>query len=363
MTTTARTTTAATPARTSKPRHAVGTRRTLTAEELSAYGLRDRWYPILPSHMVAQGSMEKVTRLGVDWLLFRDATGRLRMLEDRCPHRSAPLSAGQHLGDRVACRYHGVQVDGDGTVVSVPGMPGCALEGRRATVSLEVVEAAGAIFAFVPLTEDSEPTPFVLPDRLGSEEHSHFLNYVEWAGPWRFYMDNVLDPMHGAFLHRDSHSMNAGGTAARFRIRETERGFFFEKTDQRGKNFDWVEFVRGSMDHVDLEIPYGDEAGPGGPFGIVGMSVPIDADNVAVFHWRTRKVEGWQREVWRFLYRNALEEKHWRVLEQDRSVLEILAHDADSHEHLYQHDLGVSRIRRMYKADAAAQAKVLAGEA
>lgn len=361
MTTTAHDTPAA-PA-SARPRHAVGTRRTLTADELSAFGLRDRWYPILPGHMLGNGSMQKVTRLGVDWLLFRDATGRVRMLEDRCPHRSAPLSAGQHLGDRVACRYHGVQVDGTGTVVSVPGMPGCALEGRQATVSLEVVEAAGVIFAFVPLTEDSEPTPFVLPDRLDDEEHSYFLNYVEWAGPWRFYMDNVLDPMHGAFLHRDSHSMSGGDNSARFRIRETERGFFFEKTDQRGKNFDWVEFVRGSMDHVDLEIPYGDEAGPGGSFGIVGMSVPVDADNVCVFHWRTRKVSGWEREVWRFLYRTALEEKHWNVLEQDRAVLEILAHDADSHEHLYQHDLGVSRIRRMYKADAKAQAKVLAGEA
>jgi len=61
------------------------------------------------------------------------------MLEDRCPHRSAPLSVGQHLGDRVACLYHGVQVDGTGTVVSVPGMPGCALEGKRATASRRLI--------------------------------------------------------------------------------------------------------------------------------------------------------------------------------------------------------------------------------
>ena len=350
-------------ATTNKPRRAVGTRKVLTADDIMATGPRDRWYPIMPSDHVGPGSLQKVTRVGVDWVVFRDAQGQVRILEDRCPHRSAPLSVGQHLGDRIACLYHGVQVDGSGTVVSVPGMPGCALEGRQATVSLKVVEAAGVIFAFMPLTEDSEPTPFALPDRLQSEEHSWFLNYAEWAGPWRFYMDNVLDPMHGAFLHRESHSMFGGDTSARFRIRETERGFFFEKTDQRGKNFDWVEFVRGAMDHVDLEIPYGESAGPGGSFGIVGMAVPIDKDNVAVFHWRTRKVDGWQREVWRFLYRTSLEAKHWAVLEQDRAVLECLASDADQEEHLYQHDLGVSRIRRLYKADAAAQAKVLAGEA
>ncbi|OYN94032.1 Rieske 2Fe-2S domain-containing protein [Enemella evansiae] len=346
----------------SRPRKAAGTRRTLTAEEISANGLRNRWYPILPSRMVAAGSMTKVTRLGVDWLLFRDSEGVVRMLEDRCPHRSAPLSVGQHLGDRIACRYHGVQVDGTGTVVSVPGMPGCALEGRQATLSLEVVEAADVIFAFVPLTAEDEPTEFSLPDRLADDEVSWFLNYAEWAGPWRFYMDNVLDPMHGAFLHRDSHSMFGGDTSARFRIRETDRGFFFEKTDQRGVNFDWVEFIRGATDHVDLEIPYAANAGPGGVFGIVGMAVPVDENNVCVFHWRTRRVQGWEREVWRFLYRTRLEARHWEVLEQDRTVLEALAADADAEENLYQHDLGVSRIRRLYKADAKAQAKVLAGE-
>ncbi|KQY50902.1 MULTISPECIES: Rieske 2Fe-2S domain-containing protein [unclassified Nocardioides] len=356
MTTTAAPTTTA-----SAPRRAVGVRRPLDAGDLAATGLRDRWYPIYPSHMVKPGAMVKVTRLGVDWLLFRGAQGKLFMLEDRCPHRSAPLSVGQHLGDRVACKYHGVQVDGTGTVVSVPGMPGCALEGKQATVSLQVVEAADTIFAFVPLTADSEPTPFVLPDRLTDDEVSWFPNYAEWAGPWRFYMDNVLDPMHGAFLHRDSHSMFGGDTSARFRIRETDRGFFFEKTDQVGVNFDWVEYVRGSMDYVDLEIPYAPNAGPGGVFGIVGMATPIDADNSAIFHWRTRRVQGWEREVWRFLYRTQLEAKHWTVLEQDREVLEALASDADTEEHLYQHDLGVSRIRRIYRADARAQAAVLAG--
>ena len=339
---------------------AVGTRRHLDADEIAATGLRDRWYPILPSHMIKPGEMVPVRRLEVDWVLFRDAKGTVRMLEDRCPHRSAPLSVGQHLGDRVACAYHGVQVDGDGTVVSVPGMPGCALEGRRATVSLQVFEAADTIFAFIPLTDESVPTPFELPERLADPEVSWFGNFAEWAGPWRFYMDNVLDPMHGAFLHRNSHSMFGGDTSARFRIRETDRGFFFEKTDQRGVNFDWVEYVHGAMDYVDLEIPYGPGAGPGGVFGIVGMSTPIDRNTSAIFHWRTRRVSGWERETWRFMYRTTLEEKHWEVLEQDRVVLEALAGDADREEHLYQHDLGVSRIRRLNRAAAEEQAKVLA---
>ncbi len=332
-------------------------RKTLTAEEIFATGMREQWHAVCPSHFVDRGAMRRITRLGEDWLLFRQSNGTVRMLADRCPHRGAPLSQGQHLGDRIACQYHGVQVDGTGKVLSVPGMPGCNLEGKHLVTSLPTTEVGGAILAWFGTDPDSEPAPLQLPDPLQDEEISSFLCYAEWKTPWRFTLENLLDPMHGAFLHRESHSMSGGAQSARFRIRETDRGFFFEKTDQRGVNFDWVEFCSTGVDWVDLEIPYPTSAGPGGPFGIVGMGTPIDAQTTAVFFWRYRKVSGWQRDVWRFLYRTTLEQRHWRVLEQDRAMLEAMAPDADQAENLYQHDLGVIRLRRLYKAKAEEQAE------
>jgi phenylpropionate dioxygenase-like ring-hydroxylating dioxygenase large terminal subunit len=328
----------------------------LTADEIFATGLRNQWYAICPSHMVPVGGIHKVRRLDMDWVLFRESDGTLRMLADRCPHRGAPLSLGQHLGNKLACAYHGVQVDGTGTVVAVPGLPGCNLEGKQLVPSPPVQEVAGAILAYIGDEQHPDPVPLVLPDPLVDDDVAAFLCYAEWDAPWRFTMENLLDPMHGAFLHRESHSMFAGDIRARFRIRETDRGFFFEKTDQRGVNFDWVEFCRTGVDWVDLEIPYPPTAGPGGAFGIVGLGTPIDAGRTAVFFWRYRKVSGWERDTWRFLYRTKLEARHWHVLEQDRGMLEAMASDADQAENLYQHDLGVVRLRRLYRNHAEEQA-------
>ena len=78
-------------------------KRKLTAEEIFATGLRNQWYAICPSDFVAPGGMRRLRRLGMDWVLFRESNGTLRMLEDRCPHRGAPLSLGQHAGGRSAC--------------------------------------------------------------------------------------------------------------------------------------------------------------------------------------------------------------------------------------------------------------------
>ena len=340
----------------------VDTRGALTADQIFKTGMRNQWHAVCPSHFVERGGMKKILRLGDDWLLFREADGTVRMLADRCPHRGAPLSQGMHLGDRIA--------------VQVPRRPGRRhrhrdLGARHARLRARGQEArhqpagaggCGRDPRLVRHRPRVEPAPLSLPDRLIDEGMSAFLCYVEWDAPWRFTIENLLDPMHGAFLHHESHSMSKGETSARFRIRETDRGFYFEKTDQRGVNFDWVEYCRTGADWVDLEIPYPATAGPGGPFGIVGMGTPIDENTTAVFFWRYRRVTGWERDVWRFLYRTVLEERHWVVLEQDRVMLEAMAPDADSAENLYQHDLGVVRLRRLYKAQAAEQAEPLAGD-
>jgi phenylpropionate dioxygenase-like ring-hydroxylating dioxygenase large terminal subunit len=322
-----------------------------TADDVITHGLRDQWYALCPSGAVRSGELVSLHRAGEDLLLWRDAQDKVHVQRDRCPHRSAPLSRGVHLGDRVACNYHGVQVDGSGTVVSVPGSPGCALEGQAAVMTFPAREVAGAIFAWLTET-GTPPVPLRLPEQLESEDWDRFLCYVEWDSPYQWSLDNLMDPMHGAFLHRESHSMSMGRREAVFQIRDAANGFIFEKTDQKAVNFDWVEFIDNGFQAMRSDIPYPDSAGPGGPFGIIAMVTAIGPDRHAGFFWRTRKVTGWERDSWRFLYRTVLEERHWAVLEQDRRMIERMPSDATHDEGLYQHDIALVRVRRLLRRRA-----------
>lgn len=329
------------------------------AREILDTGLRNRWYGICPADRAAGDRPVAIRRWDRDLVLWRDRDGVARLQDDRCPHRGAPLSIARHDGDRLTCAYHGAEILGDGTVAALPGQPDSDLVGQCAVRTYPTEEHRGVIYAWLGDGLGTPATPLTLPDRLTDESYDAFLAYAEWRTPYRYMIDNNMDPMHGAFLHRVSHSMAAGASEAEFTMRKTDTGFVFEKKGQRDVNFDWSEWYDAGFQAVCLEIPYPATGGPGGNFGIVFHITPIDAHSCACFFWRHRKVSGWQRDTWRFLYKNRLEGRHWHVLEQDRLVAERMAADADRNEYLYGHDVGVTRVRKLMADEAEKQAQAL----
>ncbi len=328
------------------------------ARRLLDTGVRDLWYPVAPSWQVGNAPVG-ITRLGEPIVLWRDAQGQVHATEDRCPHRGARLSLGWNLGDRVACWYHGVEVDGTGTVRSVPAVKNCPMEGQKRIKSYPVQERHGAIFLWFGVDPDAPPAALQLPEQLEDARWSHFLCMSNWKVNYRYAVDNVMDPMHGAYLHAVSHSMAEGDKQAEMRVRKTPTGLIFEKTNQSGVNFDWVELGDTGAMWLRLSIPYRKRYGPGGPFYIVGFATPVDDKHCQVYFWRCRQVEGWQRSTWRFFYRNRLEGLHWTVLEQDQIVLETRPENAREREFLYDHDVGMARVRRLLEKRAADQAERL----
>jgi phenylpropionate dioxygenase-like ring-hydroxylating dioxygenase large terminal subunit len=81
----------------------------------------DHWHPVLPSQKL-QSQPLAVVICGRQVCLFRTQAGQAAAVDDVCPHRRLKLSAGQVVGDRIRCQYHGWTFAPDGQGES-PGSP------------------------------------------------------------------------------------------------------------------------------------------------------------------------------------------------------------------------------------------------
>src|SRR5690242_16574149 len=84
--------------------------------------LPDRWFVGCRSRALHDRPLS-VTLQGIPLAVFRTGDGRPAALEDRCPHRNAPLTAGRVRSGQLECAYHGWRYDGGGACVAVPGLP------------------------------------------------------------------------------------------------------------------------------------------------------------------------------------------------------------------------------------------------
>ena len=160
------------------------------------------------------------------------------------------------------------------------------------------------MFLYFGVTADEAPAALTFPQELADEASYSNLCTASWNCNYQYALENVMDPMHGTYLHSSSHSMAEGDRKADMGLEPTDSGFIFKKNGQIGVNFDWVEFGSSGAYWMRLSIPYKKRFGPGGHFWIIGMVVPEDKDHCRVFFWRIRKVKDWQRDMWRFMYRN-----------------------------------------------------------
>lgn len=140
------------------------------------------------------------TLQGVPLVLFRGEGGRAGALEDRCPHRNAPLTAGQVKQGQLECPYHGWRFDQTGRCRAVPGLPGEPEAKATRAASYATRELDG--FVWLYSTPNAEPAtePFRFPHlddpRYTTAYRSYFVRSTLHAA-----LENTLDVPHTAFLH------------------------------------------------------------------------------------------------------------------------------------------------------------------
>jgi phenylpropionate dioxygenase-like ring-hydroxylating dioxygenase large terminal subunit len=136
---------------------------------------------------------------GMPLVLFRAAEGRPAALEDRCPHRNAPLSAGVVRAGEIECGYHGWRFEPGGACAAVPGLAHRPARAPRVP-AFACREEDGYVWTYS--TPDAEPRgpPFRFP-HLGEPGYTAVRRELTVRSSLRAALENVLDVPHTAFLH------------------------------------------------------------------------------------------------------------------------------------------------------------------
>jgi phenylpropionate dioxygenase-like ring-hydroxylating dioxygenase large terminal subunit len=164
--------------------------------------LRNAWYVAAWSDDLTDGQLLARTILREPIVLYRKSDGHVAALEDRCPHRFAPLHMGQIVnGDCIQCPYHGLEFNSSGACVLNPH--GTKNIPPRARVrSYPVTEKHKAIWIWMgEKSPDLSKVPdFSVLDNV-PEMHATKRDRITIRANYELIIDNLLDLSHGSFLH------------------------------------------------------------------------------------------------------------------------------------------------------------------
>ena len=160
--------------------------------------IRNAWYVAAKGDEISRELLGR-TILDRSVVLYRLEDGTPVALQNRCCHRSFPLSEGRLEGDTLVCRYHGLRYGRDGRCIEVPSQPGPPANiGVR---SYPVREKGPFVWIWTgnPRLLDEDALPH--QDWLESPDWDRYIGYLYINANYVHMHENLLDLSHLSFLH------------------------------------------------------------------------------------------------------------------------------------------------------------------
>jgi len=199
--------------------------------------IRNAWYVAAWTHEIEPGRIHARTIIDQPLVLYRTADG-IVALEDRCPHRFAPLSMGRLEGDALRCMYHGLKFAPDGKCIEIPGQK---LIPQSACVRGFPLEVVGS-WIWVWLGEADRADRAAIPATVALDDPAYRLQagQLDYDAHYLLIDDNLLDLSHLSFTHEKTLGMDMPQWAdLRPRMSPIDRGLRFERwhTGHRPRGF------------------------------------------------------------------------------------------------------------------------------
>lgn len=199
--------------------------------------------PLLYNHWYVAGLTEEFDRtpkartlLERSIVFYRTLDGQLIAAQNRCLHRSFPLSESTLEGDELVCGYHGIRYDPEGTIVRIPSQKKCP---DRKLRTYPVAEQGRLVFIWMG---DGEPDMSRLPDFefLTNPEMLSIYGEHPLKASYLLMQENLNDLTHFSYLHQKSAGFDDSFLELPTTITETPEGvscFRVERDPQRAGAF------------------------------------------------------------------------------------------------------------------------------
>jgi len=160
--------------------------------------LKNTWYAAARGDELADAPLGRLL-LDERVVLYRTASGTVAALQDRCPHRFAPLSMGKVKGEELECGYHGLRFRGTGSCSHNPHGP---IPPSARVRAYPVIERYGYVW-FWP-GDPALANPDALPPFPFLSDPEHFTvtpGHLRVQANYQLIVDNLLDLSHVLYLH------------------------------------------------------------------------------------------------------------------------------------------------------------------
>lgn len=200
--------------------------------------MREYWLPAcLSSELVAGEPPLRLLLLGEKLIAFRDQSGRVGIMDHRCPHRCASLFFGRPEKDGIRCVYHGWKFDVEGRCLDMPNLPPEEqFTGKVKADAYKAVEHGGMVWAYMGGRAKAPPFPQIEGLSLPDEERIVRVHQRECN--WLQALEGDIDTSHFSFLHlggldpadvdpANMHRHALVHPAPKYHVRETDWGTMF----------------------------------------------------------------------------------------------------------------------------------------
>lgn len=163
--------------------------------------VRQYWLTALKSsELLADGNPVRLMLLGEKLIAFRDSSGRVGVMDHRCPHRCASFFFGRNEENGIRCVYHGWKFDVDGNCLDMANVPPHQDFKRKVKAkAYKAAERAGVVWVYMG---DAKTVPG-LPEleAVNLPEAEVQVTFVQRECNWLQAIEGDIDTSHFSFLH------------------------------------------------------------------------------------------------------------------------------------------------------------------